>query len=96
MTEMDKATFWAFGWAQAFLYPDLSGQRTRRRSAWAVHRYDLARREEDKQWSGPRCSFCEMAGHDESQVACPERIKSAAVYGFCGSRMYSRPEGGAQ
>ena len=96
MSEFDKAIFWALGWAQAFLYPDLSGQRTQRRIAWAVHRYDLACREKDKQRSGPSCSFCEMAGHDESQVACPARVKAADAYVFCGSIRYPRPEGGAK
>lgn len=96
MTEMDKARFWAFGWAQAFLFHDLNGAKHWRRLIWAQHRHEMECRAEDAQWGEPRCSFCEQAGHDETQWSCPNRFESAAVYAFCGSRMYPRPEGGAK
>ncbi len=94
MSELDKAKFWAFGWRQAFLFSDFGGAKAWRRQAWAKHRYELACREEKKHVAGPRCSFCERVGHDESQVACQERRQSAAIYAYVGSKRYPRPEGG--
>lgn len=96
MSEMDKAMFWASAWSQLFLFRWVTCARVWKRATWAKHRLDMARRAEEQHDGGPKCSFCEVAGHDESQVACQERRQSAASYAYIGSKRYPRPKGCAE
>jgi hypothetical protein len=91
-TEHERAARWFHAWMQVLMQRSRKDCiRWQKRSIWAMHRLVRARRAEAER--GPRCSFCEFPGHDESEEPCAVRTRSVGRWEQCG-RIWRGEEAG--
>lgn len=81
--ELKKASRWHLAWVRVLERRSLKECiRWQKRSVWALHRWERARRAEIPE--GPKCWFCERPGHDESKGSCMYRTRAVLKWKACG------------